>query len=434
MNSATLTKRLARAEEEIRGLERLIEKKARDVYESQQSLHRSNRFMKRVLQSMGTPMVLVDPAGCIIQCNQAAVTMLGCSGDDLEGIDVSVVAAIPESGDRAVPLLENAEVELLLDDGSRTRTLFSISELLDEAGELMGYVCVWADLREKQELEAEERQAQKLESLGQMAAGVAHEINTPIQFVGDSLTFLRESFEDLVGLVEESQARRAEWGKAAGMEELAQAAEASEEDADVEFIVSEAPGAFERATKGLERVAKIVQALKSFSHPGSEESAPQDINALIETTLTLSHSEYKYVAELETELGEIPSVPCHAGDLGQVVLNLVVNAAHAVGDKMEGTGELGKIFIRTRLEDDFVAIEVQDTGVGIPEDIVHRIFDPFFTTKEVGKGTGQGLAISHRIVVEKHRGRLEVTPDPGKGSTFRVLLPVDAQAVAPAAA
>ncbi len=425
-----LTKRLARAEAEIRGLEQLFETQAREAYDSRESLRRSDQFMRRILRAMGTPMMLVDAAGRIIQCNPAAVAMLGCSEENLEGIDVSVVAAIPDVEDRAVPLLDNAEVELLLDDGSRTMTLFSISELLDEPEGLVGYVCVWVDLREKLRMEIEERQAQKLESLGQMAAGVAHEINTPIQFVGDSLVFLRESFSDLVSLVEAGQTRRKEWAKAPGMDELAQAAEEHEEEADVEFIVEEAPGAFKRATSGLERVAKIVQALKSFSHPGSDETAPQDINQLIETTLTLSSSEYKYVAELETELEPLPSVPGHAGDLGQVVLNLVVNAAHAVADKMDGSGKLGKIFVRTRLEGDFVAIEVEDTGVGIPEDIVHRIFDPFFTTKEVGRGTGQGLAISHRIVVDKHRGRLEVTPDPGKGSTFRVLLPLDPRAAA----
>ncbi|HEX4386105.1 MAG TPA: ATP-binding protein [Myxococcales bacterium] len=256
------------------------------------------------------------------------------------------------------------------------------------------------------QMEVRLRQAQKLESVGRLAAGVAHEINTPVQFVGDSLQFLQETSSDLLTAVEKQQA-----GVSCG-------------DLDLPYLVTSVPKAFDRCRDGLERVASIVRAMKDFAHPDAKEMQPVDLNRAIESTLTIARNEYKYAAELTTDFGDLPHVMAHAGDFNQAVLNIVINAAHAVSDVVKGSGELGRITVRTRRENDWVVVSVADTGAGIPEEIRDRIFDPFFTTKEVGRGTGQGLAIARAVVVEKHKGELTMTTEPGKGTTFFIRLPL----------
>ena len=198
-----------------------------------------------------------------------------------------------------------------------------------------------------------------------------------------------------------------------------------EEEADLEFLREELPAALKRVQGGIQRVSKIVRAMKEFAHPGSVEKNPEDLNHAIETTLTVSKSAHKYAAEVTTDFGELPLVPCMIGDFNQVILNLVVNAAHAIQDQREGSGELGHITVRTRDEGRWVRVEVQDDGGGIPPEAQPRIFDPFFTTKEVGRGTGQGLSIAHHIVVEKHGGELSFETEAGVGTTFILRLPLE---------
>jgi signal transduction histidine kinase len=194
--------------------------------------------------------------------------------------------------------------------------------------------------------------------------------------------------------------------------------------ADLPYLVENVPKAFDRALDGLERVATIVRSMKEFAHPDSREMAPVDLNRAVAATLSVANNEYKYVAELETDYGEIPPVTCHVGDVNQVVLNILVNAAHAIGDVVGGTDRKGRIHVRTRQEGDAVVVSISDTGPGIPEAVREHIFDPFFTTKEVGKGTGQGLAIARSVVVEKHGGHLEFDTEAGKGTTFHIRLPI----------
>lgn len=424
MKPEVLAKRLARAQAEIRGLERLIETKARDLYLSQESLRRSVEFQEKVLSSMASALVVLDAEGRITQANQAAVSTLGYPNETaLLGVAFATLTTQPEQPTGWLKC-DPRDLELVAQDGRLVPVHFTRSPMRASDGSIEAYVCVWLDLSDQRQLEIELRHAQKLESLGQMAAGVAHEINTPIQFVGDSLSFLQEAFDDLRRVLTTYRQSREQWGRDARFAQWVQAVTAAEEEADIEFVEAEAPGAFERASHGLSRVASIVKALKSFSHPGSEDVAPTDLNEVIATTLTLAHNEYKYVADLETDLKELPEVPCHAGDMGQVFLNLIVNAAHAIEEKAQGTGEHGRIRIASRQEGDWAVYSISDTGAGIPAHVMDRIFDPFFTTKEVGKGTGQGLAISQRIVVEKHRGRIEVDSSPGEGTTFRIFLPL----------
>ncbi len=279
-------------------------------------------------------------------------------------------------------------------------------------------------MQERQRMEQELQLAHKLEAVGQLAAGIAHEINTPMQFIGDNVHFLREAFDDLLGLIEHyTTLKDAVRKDGDGLARLT-AIETAEDSADLDYLREHAPRAIERTLDGISRVCSIVSAMKVFSHPHNDK-APIDINAAIQTTLTVVRNEYKYVAEVDTEFGELPLVVCHGGDMNQVFLNLIVNAAHAIEAVQKSGDDLGRIHIRTGCEDGFVVIAVSDTGCGIPEPIRHRIFDPFFTTKEVGRGTGQGLSMVRTIVVDKHGGSLNFDTETARGTTFFVRIPID---------
>lgn len=261
-----------------------------------------------------------------------------------------------------------------------------------------------SEMQRRAQVEVELRQAQKLEAVGQLASGIAHEINTPIQYVGDSLYFLREAFKDVMHLAEVGAAASA--------------------DVDLELLKAEVPEAFERTADGIKQVASIVKAMKTFAH-NSLDKMPLDLNAAIHNTLTVARNEYKYVADVTTDLGPVPEVICNAGGIRQVLLNLVVNAAHAIADVVAGSNARGSIRIASTLHEQVVRISVADTGGGIPEAIRERIFEPFFTTKEPGRGSGQGLAICQSLI-KQHGGKLWFETEIGAGTTFFVELPINA--------
>jgi len=294
-------------------------------------------------------------------------------------------------------------------------------------GEIVAAVVLSQDVTEAKIAHLELAAAQRLASVGTLAAGVAHEINTPVQFVSDSVHFLREAANDMFELVEALHGLKAQVEQGASASEIAAAVSAATEAAeraDLDYLRENVPQAFDRALEGLERVARIVHSMKEFSHAGSNQMAPVDLNRAIQSTLTVATNEYKYVADVHTELGDIPAVTCHVNDINQVVLNLVVNAAHAIGDVVKDTDRRGLIRVRTEQRADDVVISVSDDGCGIPDEIRARIFDPFFTTKEVGRGTGQGLAIARTIIREKHAGDLTFETRVGVGTTFFVRLPI----------
>jgi signal transduction histidine kinase len=295
------------------------------------------------------------------------------------------------------------------------------------------------DVTDQRRLENDLAQAQKLESVGRLAAGVAHEINTPVQFVSDSVSFVREAMDDLSAIVDKYRelrdATRSLDHGGTIIKAAAKAAEEAEDDADLDYIMQNAPVALDRARDGLGRVAAIVRSMKEFAHPDRKEMAQADLNQAIRSTLVIASNEYKYVADVETDLSEsLPMVNCYAGEINQVVLNLIVNAAHAIGDVVKGTDKKGKIRVATRVLDDLIEISIGDSGKGIPVEVRSRIFDPFFTTKEVGKGTGQGLAIARAVVVDKHGGTLHFETELGVGTTFFIRLPIAGPATASAAA
>ena len=298
-----------------------------------------------------------------------------------------------------------------------------ISPVCEDRG--VGYVIMGEDVTDRLMLEHDLVQAQKLESIGHLAAGIAHEINTPTQFVGDNVRFLSDSFTEINRLIEQYQRLLAAAKTGVCPEALIETCEAANRGADLEYLLAEIPKAIEQTVEGVGRVATIVRAMKEFSHPGSKEKASVDLNRAIESTVTVARNEWKYVADLQTNLDpSLPLVPCLVGEFNQVVLNMIVNAAHAIADAIKGTGGKGTITICTSRVGDFVEVRIADTGLGIPESVRHKIFDPFFTTKEVGRGTGQGLAIARSVVVNKHGGTIDVESEVGKGTTFLIRLPL----------
>ncbi|SDK80066.1 PAS domain S-box-containing protein [Maridesulfovibrio ferrireducens] len=282
------------------------------------------------------------------------------------------------------------------------------------------------DITARKNLERKLVRAQKLESIGRLAAGIAHEINTPIQYIGDSVQFIKEAFDDFLKLSEIEGKILDSCRELEGFEEIMNKRDKVAEDEDTDFIMNEIPEACTRALEGVGRVATIVKAMKNFSHPGESSKQLTDINKAITTTLAVARNEWKYAAEVDLQFEDIPMIMTLQGDINQVLLNMIVNAAHAIRDKQEITGKKGEITIVTTKKDDFITIEITDNGAGIPPEVLDNIFDPFFTTKKVGEGTGQGLAIVHDIIVSKHGGSIDVDSKLGVGTTFIIHLPLTA--------
>jgi PAS domain S-box-containing protein len=292
---------------------------------------------------------------------------------------------------------------------------------------LSGAVIVSQDVSEARLAQNDLAQSRQLAAIGTLAAGVAHEINTPVQFVSDSVQFLADASRAVFALLDKTQAlvSLALEGASAGvLKDAAREAVMAAEQADLEYVRENVPIAFDSVLAGLDRVTNIVRSLKEFAHPASDEMSPVDLNRAIQSTVTVASNEYKYVADLLLELGDLPLVTCHVNGINQVVLNVLVNAAHAIADTIPQAGDKGLITVRTRCDGDAVVVSIGDTGPGIPEPIRGRIFDPFFTTKDVGRGTGQGLAIARTIVREKHGGELSFETADGVGTTFFIRLPI----------
>jgi PAS domain S-box-containing protein len=324
--------------------------------------------------------------------------------------------------------VQNFECEVFRRDRS-TIWISSNMSSISESGAAVRYEGMCEDVTERKLLRDQLFQAQKLESVGQLAAGIAHEINTPVQYIGDNVHFLRDTFRYLVKLIGSYDrllsAARAQNLTSTTIDEVA--AEVAE--VDVAYLLQEIPRALEQTLEGIDRVSGLVGAMKEFSHPGIKEKIPLDLNHAIQSTITVARSEWKYVAEMQIDFDpELPLISCLPGEFNQAILNLIVNAAHAIGDVVEDRdGEKGKITVQTRDYPGWVEIRIGDTGGGIPETIRGRIFDPFFTTKEIGKGTGQGLAITRSAIVDKHQGRLDFETAMGVGTTFVIQLPHDGE-------
>ncbi|HEX2100039.1 MAG TPA: ATP-binding protein, partial [Candidatus Synoicihabitans sp.] len=339
----------------------------------------------------------------------------------------------------AEPMLDREEKETW-PDGRVTWVSTSKFPLRDDDGRIVGTFGISRDITrtkmevlERQKMEAELQLAQKLESIGRLAAGIAHEVNTPTQFITDNTRFLQDSFAQIENVLLRyralADAVMAGADAAAGLSEAIAAARAAEQAAELDYLLREIPQTLQQSLEGLQRIARIVCSMKEFSHPSSPHLAPTDINRAIETAITVSRHEWKYVADMVMDFApDMPPVPCLVDTFGQVILNLVINAAHAIQDALRSAGpdapRQGTITVRTRHDASCAYIEIADTGTGIPASIRDRIFEPFFTTKGVGKGTGQGLSIVRNVIVRDHHGAVDFLTEEGRGTTFQIRLPL----------
>ena len=376
--------------------------------------------------------VVTDPEGSIQYINPAFTTITGYTEAEVIGRNPRLLKSGKHESGFYADLWKTVlagetwrgEVINRRKDGSLYSEAMSITPVRDAHGAIAGFTAIKQDITERKRLEVELRHAQKLEAVGGLAAGIAHELNTPIQFVGDNTHFLKGAFADLTRVIENYHQLRdaADNGgtSAALVEEVKQA----EQTADLDYLMEEIPRALEQSLDGVTRVATIVRAMKEFAHPDRSEKMATDLNKALESTLIVARNEIKYVADVETDFAELPLVQCHGSDINQVFLNLLVNAAHAIKDVAKGGEKKGLIRVQTCQEEQSVLISISDTGCGIPEEIREKIFEPFFTTKEVGVGTGQGLAIARSIVVDKHGGSLTLDTEVGCGTTFHIRLPV----------
>lgn len=268
-------------------------------------------------------------------------------------------------------------------------------------------------------------ETKKLEAVGQLAAGIAHEINTPIQYITDNTEFLSGAFEKMLKCLDQAAGVTRELGAVCGDPTQIERLDQTFRAARLDWMRKQIPRALEQSLEGLNRVRSIVVAMKDFSHPSASIKQLVDLHAAIRTTILIARHEWKYVAEVETGFApDLPLVPCMRDEFNQVILNLIVNAAHAIADKRGDDGK-GTIWIETEQIDGDVEIRVRDDGAGIPEQVRARVYDPFFTTKPVGKGTGQGLSIARSVIVDKHCGTLRFETRVGQGTCFFIRLPLE---------
>jgi PAS domain S-box-containing protein len=399
--------------------------------------HQAHTDSEVLLNSVPSLLIGLDAKGCIQQWNKAATMILGWQetfvlGKTLDECGVEWLTS--EIGSRVAAYVQQPTGHSL--DGVRLARNGMVRFLGLRAIQLntesaTGILIVGADITERMALEEQLRQAQKLESIGQLAAGIAHEINTPTQYIGDNVQFLKDAFQDLRRVLENYDRLlvAAKGNVLSG--ETVQEVSAAMEATDLAYLLEEIPKAIEQTLEGVTRVSTLVGAMKDFSHPGTKEKIGLDLNRAIESTLTVARNEWKYVADMETDYDSSnPMVSCLPGEFNQAILILIVNAAHAIENVVgKGGREKGKIKVQTRNCPEWDEIRIQDTGSGIPENIRARIFDPFFTTKEIGKGTGQGLAIARSVIVDKHGGTIHFETEEGKGTTFIIRLPRDGKAL-----
>jgi PAS domain S-box-containing protein len=429
---------------------------------AEEELRRLHQQYQLILNSAAEGVVGTDSHGRIIFANPPATRMLGWTAEELSGklLHETVRRAAPSEGPHPASqcpswkTLRTGETSHCSSEGFSRRdgTSFPVdftTTAIRDGGEILGVVLTFRDISEQRMLEAQLRQAQKLESIGQLAAGIAHEINTPTQYIGDNLRFLEGAFSELQTLHAAYQGLREAAATGRELHSAVASVLAAAESADADYLLAEVPKAVRQSLEGVEHVARIVRSMKEFSHPGGDQMQAVDLNHALDCTLSVSRNEWKYVAEVVRDFDPgLPSVLCLPGEINQVLLNLVVNAAHAIAEKLgPNAKDKGTITIRTRRRGagapsgggaaagsvgeksappaaDCVEIRVEDTGAGIPEHIRGRVYDPFFTTKPVGRGTGQGLAIAHSIIVEKHGGQIAFETEVGRGTTFVVRLPV----------
>lgn len=405
-----------------------------ELKETERSLRVSDAKLRSIVDNLHIGVAMINPQMEVLQVNRQMQQWFPNIAKELGALWCQIFGGSPDSlscgyfpshKDGVQSKAREATVALQTGDGEKIFRALT-SPVYDADDKLTAVVQILEDVSEKLTVERELRQAQKLEAIGQLAAGIAHEINTPMQYLGDNIHFLDDAFGELICLYEQFVQLFQVNKSGQSDDQLLAGLEKSLQQADLPYLFEEIPKTIRQSLDGVDRVGAIIRAMREFSHPGSEVKIAVDINHALENTLIVSRNAWKYVADVETELAPgLPLLHCLPGEINQVFLNLIINAAHAIGDVTNG-GSKGKGCIRvsTSVDNQWMEIRISDTGGGIPEAVQHRIFDPFFTTKEIGKGTGQGLAIARNVVVDKHKGKIRFSTEVGKGTTFIVQLPL----------
>lgn len=424
----------------IDGLDALVAKRTKELQKrikeleiARSELNKSEMEFRSIFENIHEAYYRIDLEGRLIMANPSGIRLMGyTSFDEIKNIKIKNFwidqKKYKSFSDelRRMGRVSGYETSLRMKDGDLITVLIGSHLLFDADGALMATEGTLVDITERRALETQLSHARKLEAVGQLAAGIAHEINTPIQYVGDNSRFVQNSFRDLKKFLNKCQKLAKTLDEGMSVKDYLKKVQSAVEELDVDYFMEEIPHAIEQTLDGVERVSAIVRYLKEFAHPGIKEKTLMDINRSIENTVLVSQNEWKYVAEMETDLdSSLPLIPCLPGEINQVFLNIIINAAQAIRDNIHDyRDEKNTIRISTCKKGSNVEIRISDTGPGIPEEIQPMIFEPFFTTKDVGKGTGQGLAISRSVIEETHQGDLSFETEPGKGATFVIHLPI----------
>ncbi|SNR52659.1 ATP-binding protein [Blastococcus mobilis] len=409
------------------------EEQAAELRRRSGALARSETLHRLLAEGSADVISLHAPDGRFLYVSQASQDLVGTPPEELLG---TYPAELVHPDDRADLFgddgggpSEDVPGELTFRlrhrDGHWVWVEATQSVVRDPWGEVSEVQMATRDITQRRAREAENQRESKLESLGRLSAGLAHEINTPIQYVGDNARFLEEAYQELIRVVEVYRTLL-DTSNPIGWAERQERVREAEAGIDFEYLEEEIPSAVAQTLEGIDRVATIVRAMKTFSHPGHQEQTPADLNEALAATITVTRHQVNDVADLSLELGELPPVQCNIADLNQVFLNLIVNAADAI----EETGQRGSINVSTAVEDGDAVVRITDTGDGIPEEVRARMFDPFFTTKDVGRGSGQGLPLARGVVQEGHGGSLVFDSVMGEGTTFVIRIPVGGRASA----
>ena len=431
-----LQRRISRERNARLDAESILESKSLELHaataaaqETAKQLQEQNVKVQAILDYAAEGIITIDSNCKVTSFNPAAVRIFGCPSDEIIGHCLSVL--VPEFSTERMAQIHSSQhgyqdsFECTGRRADGSEFILEITVSCVSQNELKMIIAFVRDRTKRKNLESQLALAQKMESVGQLAAGIAHEINTPIQYVGDNAKFLKDAFGDLETLLELHENLSHEVESNGEYLALVEMIRTKVQAADLDFVREEVPQAIEQAISGAERVASIVRAMKEFSHPGVSQRTAFDVNQSIQSTITVSSNEWKYFATVETDFQDsLPNAIGYPGDLNQAFLNMIVNAAHAIEKRQESEkSHVGLIKVSSRSIDNWIEISISDNGTGIPKDDQGRIFDPFFTTKPVGKGTGQGLSITHGVIVEKHGGSLKVESKPGQGTTFTLRIP-----------
>jgi two-component system NtrC family sensor kinase len=412
ISSSSIEERYAECVKRIESLEKELEKKNRDLTLKTASIAQAQNNLAGIINTVGDALFIVADHDTVILSNKAASVLLGYSGDELIGIGIGAIISEDIVRDIRHKLVEESKIqihEIVLQkkDGTHITVSLSCAVLPSNQQASGNIIIVLHDLTVRKTLEAQLLQAEKLESIGRLSSGIAHEINTPMQFIGDNTRFLKDSFAELMAI-------------------LGGAAAATDKNEDTAYLLNEIPLAISQTLEGIQKVSAIVGAMKDFSRPGSAELQSVDINKQLQGAALITTNEWRSSSTLELLLEpDLPSLTGYPGELNQVWLNLIINAAHAIEDRLKLFPENqspGKIVIKTSSSARELVVSISDNGCGIAESIQAKIFDPFFTTKAVGRGSGQGLTLVRSIVRGKHHGTIDVQSAEGQGSTFTIRL------------